>query len=126
MIYNDLIKLKNAYLAGHPEVILPYSTFTHRVLQVLERKKYLGKVQVEEGQPRPFLRAALLYTDHTPHLREIRFRSKPGARIYSTQKKLRGVRQGYGEVLVSTSKGVMTSAEAKKNHVGGEVICEVF
>jgi len=126
MIYNDLIKLKNAYLAGHPEVILPYSTFTHRVLEVLARKMYLGKVQVEEGEKRPFLRAELLYTNHTPHLREVRFRSKPGARIYLKQTKLRGVRQGYGEVLVSTSKGVMTSAEAKRSNIGGEVICEVF
>lgn len=126
MIYNDLIKLKNAYLAGHSEVTLPYSTFAEHVLKVLERKGYVGKVRIEERESRKFLCIELLYTNRTPHLREINFKSKPGARIYLKEKKLKGVRQGYGELIVSTSKGVMTGREAKQAKLGGEVICEVF
>lgn len=127
MLQNDLVKVKNAYLAKLPDVLVPYSNISFEVLKLLSKKNYVGRVEVKGEEPKRFIYVELTYSANIPHMREIRFRSKPGARMYSTTKNLRSsVRQGYGHVVVSTSKGVMTSADARKNHVGGEILFEVF
>lgn len=129
MLYNDLIKIKNAYQARQIEVILPYSKLTHEVVKTLRRRGYLGEVKTIEGTPKepfPSLNVELCYTQGVPHLNELRFLSKPGQRLYARQSQLHKVRQGFGDLIVSTPQGIMTASEARKKKIGGEVICEVF
>lgn len=126
MLYNDLNKIKNAYLARHKNVKVPYSKVVLSIAKVLEERTYVGNVKITGEEPKKQIEIDLLYTENVPHLQEITFYSKPGARIYTKQSKLRIVRQGYGDIILSTPQGVMTATQARKRHIGGEVICEVF
>lgn len=126
MLHNDLIKIRNAYMAGHKEVSIPCSHLTHSVLEVLMKNNYVGGIHKIEKKPVNILTVELLYTKGVPHLHEVKFFSKPGRRLYRKASELRRVRQGYGDFLLSTSKGVMTATEARKEKLGGELLCEVF
>jgi len=138
MLSNDLIQIKNSYMARKDQVVLPYSPLTHEVVRVLSKRGYVGEVKVvspdsEKGRKEGALTSTrknilveLLYTQGVRHLNELRFLSKPGRKIYSRASKLRKVRQGFGDLIISTSQGIMSGNEARRRHVGGEVICEVF
>ncbi|MBI3335129.1 MAG: 30S ribosomal protein S8 [Candidatus Portnoybacteria bacterium] len=129
MIYNDLIKIKNAYQARQVGVTLPYSKLTHEVVKTLGERGYLGEVKMIEGTSKKSLSSLsveLRYTQGVPHLSELRFLSKPGRRLYARQSQLHKVRQGFGDLIVSTPQGIMTASEARKRKIGGEIICEVF
>jgi small subunit ribosomal protein S8 len=124
MLYNDLTRIKNAYLAKHNEVHVPYSTLTHSVFTLLSEQGYIGKVTMEK-KTRDIV-AELRYTSGVAHLSDLKFVSKPGRRLYARASELHTVRQGYGDLIVSTSQGIMTAREAKKKKLGGELLCEVF
>lgn len=126
MLQNDLIKIKNAYMAGHKEVSVRQSRLTYEVCEVLSKHKYIGRIRKVEKEPAHLLNIELLYTKGVPHLHEVTFFSKPGRRLYRRSSELRRVRQGYGDFLLSTSKGIKTAEEARKEKVGGELLCEVF
>ena len=126
MLYNDLINLKNAYLAHHASASLPYSKLTLSVLETLEKPKYIGAIKILGEEPHKKIHVELLYTQSVPHLNEIKFHSKPGARIYVKQNALKKFYQKYGDAILSTSQGIMTGKEAHQKKLGGEIICEVF
>ncbi len=126
MLYNDLISIKNAYLARHTHVVVPYSKLSLSVLKTLERSKYIGEVVIAGKDPKKKIQVALLYTEMIPHLNEMKFHSKPGAKVYVRQNGVKKFYQKYGDVIISTSQGIMTGKEAYKKKLGGEIICEVF
>jgi len=126
MIYNDLIKIKNAYLAKQTELTVPYSRLTERVLEVFAKQGYIQEVKTVKKGGGKELMVILRYTEGVAHLHDLKFVSKPGRRMYARASKLHQVRQGFGDLIVSTSKGVMSAKEAKQKGLGGEVICEVF
>lgn len=114
-----LTRIRNAVSAGHETVRLPHSTLKMAVLNVLKSASYISDYK-QEGRD-------IVITLNTAykqiHLKRI---SKPGQRIYKKSKELKPVLQGYGIGVISTPKGVMTTTEAYKKHLGGEVICEVW
>lgn len=126
MIHDDLIKIKNAYLAKHKEVILPYSNLTHDVVKVLSAQGYLGEVEIVQNGSFKEIKAQLKYTEGVAHLNDLKFLSKPGRKLYARVSGLHNVRQGYGDLIVSTSQGIMTARQARQKGLGGELICEVF
>lgn len=126
MIHNDLIKIKNAYLAGQTEVSLPYSTLTQNVVKVLTYRGYVGETNIVKKGAWQELVVSLRYAAGVPHLHDLKFLSKPGRRLYARATELHRIRQGFGDVIISTSQGVMTASQAKKKGLGGEMICEVF
>lgn len=126
MIQNDLIKIKNAYLAKQQRLTLPYSTLTENVVKVLAHRGYIGEVAIVHKEGKKELTVSLRYAAGVPHLHDVKLLSKSGRRLYARASELHRVRQGFGDVIVSTSQGVMTASQAKKKGLGGEIICEVF
>lgn len=124
-IADMLIRIKNGYLAGKRTINVPHSKVKEALARVLEKYEYIGSVtKAEVG---PDLRVTLLYQeDGRPALSEVQRISKPGLRRYAGVTDLAKIRQGLGFVIVSTPKGLMTHTEAKKQRLGGEVICKIW
>jgi len=123
-----LIRIKNAYLARHLEMRVPYFKLGEMMSRVLVDNGYLDKITVEtdKKQKGKILFMKLKYDGHKPALENILLVSKPGVRIYQGVKKISYTKLGIGIRLISTSTGILTGQEAKKKNLGGEVIAEVW
>ena len=115
-----LIKLKNAALAGRSEVVMPYSKLVFKVAELLKKEKYLRDIKKNEGD----LVVDLAYMKKQPVLVEMKLVSKPGRRVYKKVDQLKMLK-GLSFYIISTPEGVMTSKEAIKKNLGGEVISEI-
>lgn len=124
-ISDMLIRIKNAQIAGHETVQIPYSKFKYEIAKVLERGGRVRQVERKGKRIRKFLELGLIYKNEEPLISEVRLISKPSRRIYASFSKL--PKQKHGGILIfSTSKGVMSMEELKKEKVGGEVIAEIW
>ncbi len=124
-ISDMFIRIKNAYRAGHESVQIPYSKFRQEIVKALERAGFVGKLERKGKRVRKVLDVTLKYHKDEPALHGVRFISKPSRRLYVAHRGLRPARRG-GAVFITTSKGLLTSEEAKKEKVGGEMIAEVW
>lgn len=122
-----LTRIRNGLQAGHAVVDVPASGLKAEICRVLKLQGYI-KDYVIEDEPLPGrIRITLKYMqDRNPVLRGLHRVSRPSLRVYVKAKEIRPVRSGLGISIVSTSRGVMTGAEARQAGVGGEVICEVW
>lgn len=125
-IADMLARIKNAYLVKKEQVVIPFSKSKHKIIQVLGKLGYLGKIEIEENDSQKKIIAKLKYPDQEPAISWLERVSKPGRRVYVSHDKLPVVLSGFGEAIVSTSQGVMTAKEARKKGIGGEVICKVW
>lgn len=132
-IANMLTKIRNAQMAGHTSVSLPSSKVKLAIARILERRGFVEHVteEVIESVVGKCLRIDLRYhrispTELDPAIRGIRRVSRSGQRLYVKRGDIRKVKNGFGCSIVSTSKGVMTGAEAYHSGLGGEYICEVW
>jgi small subunit ribosomal protein S8 len=121
-----LTRIRNAIMAGKTEIRVPASKMKLTVAQQLQKSGYLTSVTTEKGTPRD----TIVVTIHEPGtnatINEITRLSKPGRRVYAAATEIPRVKSGRGIVLVSTSKGLMTDYEARKQKLGGELICKVY
>ena len=121
-----LTRIRNAAMVGKTEVRVPTSKLKKVVAEQLVKNNYLESVKLEEGKPRGTLVITINKEGTNSPITEIARVSKPGRRVYAGAADIPKVKQGRGIVLVSTSKGVMTGAEAVKNKLGGEVLLKVY
>jgi small subunit ribosomal protein S8 len=121
-----LTRIRNAQLRGKSTVRTPASKLRTRVLEVLQDEGYIRGFAPVEGAPHPEIEISLKYYEGIPVIREVKRVSKPGRRVYSGVSDIPQVRQGLGVSIVSTSKGVMSDANARAAKIGGEVLCTVF
>jgi len=112
-------------MAKKAEVVLPSSKIKLAIANILKTSGFIFAAK-EEGDKRKELKITLSYKNDEPAIQDIKRVSKPGRRIYAPAKKLPSVLSGYGIAIVSTPKGMMTGKEAKKQNVGGEIICEIY
>lgn len=126
-ISNMLTTIKNAVKAEKAYVEVVYSGYAEKIVKIIKAKGFVKDVKVfkPEGSHFKKLRIDFDYEGSTPILDDIKIISKPGRRIYKSASELRSVAAGYGVQVISTPRGVMSSEEAKKKKLGGEVICEV-
>jgi small subunit ribosomal protein S8 len=126
-IADFLTRIRNGQSAGLRVVKMPSSNTKVAVSQILKDQGYIHDFKVEEFAPQNVLKVALKYNKETkvPAIREIKRISKPGLRQYSSSTELPRVKNGLGIAVVSTSKGLMTEKQARKENIGGEVICTV-
>jgi small subunit ribosomal protein S8 len=128
-IADYLTRIRNAIRANHRIVEIPASNIKREITKVLLEKGYIQNYKVEEGDgPQGKLKIALKYNPVTKtsaifHLERV---SKPGLRKYTKAEELPRVLNGMGVAIVSTSKGLMTDKEARKENMGGEVLCYVY
>lgn len=121
-----LTRIRNACRAKHRRVDVPSSRLKSAVVKILLDRKYIANYTVLTDGKQGILRINLKYHDGMPVIQGLRRVSKPGLRQYRGKDELPRVLGGLGTVIVSTSKGVMTGAEAKKENIGGEVLAYVW
>jgi small subunit ribosomal protein S8 len=126
-IADYLTRLRNAMKAGHRVVDVPASALKKRITEILYEQGYILKYKYEDNSSQGTIRIALKYDPVTrePVIRSLRRVSRPGLRQFRAADELPRVINGLGTAIVSTSKGVMTEKDARKNNVGGEIICFV-
>ncbi len=122
-----LAKIHNALAASQKEVILTSSKMKLAIVEILKKEGYITDYVIEDNSPYEKLKIILKYTEENkPAIKEMKRISKPGRRLYRGYKELKAVKGGLGIAIISTSQGLMTSREAQKKKLGGEVICEIF
>jgi small subunit ribosomal protein S8 len=122
-----LTRIRNAQMRGKSTVVTPASKLRAWVLDVLKDEGYIrGYENTTDKNGHPAIEISLKYFDGTPVIRELKRVSTPGRRVYMSVKDLPQVRQGLGVSIVSTSRGVMSDANARQANVGGELLCTVF
>jgi small subunit ribosomal protein S8 len=126
MYWNLLSKIKNGYLARREKITIPFSRLNFDILKVLQEKGYVNNVEKKIINKKNFLEIKLSYSNNKPVMSDFKLISTPSRHIYKTYKELKPVKQGYGLGVISTSKGVMSSADAFRNKVGGEYLFEVW
>lgn len=120
----DLItRIRNGFKAGHDHVVVGDRKFTRAILELLQKEGYIAGFEVAENY---HLKVNLKYVDDAPSLRIIERISKPGCRKYIAVKDFKPYYNGLGINVLSTSKGVMSDFQAKKENIGGELLFRVF
>ena len=123
----DLItRIRNAIMVGKNEILVPTSKLKAQVVEVLKKNGYVAEYEVVDGKPRGVLKVTIFEPGTVAKINEISKVSKPGRRVYSAAEDLPTIKSGRGMVIVSTSKGLMTGREAKKNRLGGEILVKVW
>lgn len=126
-IADMLTRIRNANSAKHPTVDVPASNMKKQITQILVDEGYIKSFRVIDDDKQGVIRITLKYTENKSQvITGLRRVSKPGLRIYSNSKDMPKVMKGLGIAIVSTSKGIMTDREARKNNVGGEVLAFVW
>ena len=124
-IADMLTRIRNAQRARMRSVEIPASKTKYSIAQILSSEGYVGNIEKRDGNP-AILVLELKYEGKRPAIESLKRESKPGHRKYSKSTELPNILNGYGVAIVSTSKGLMTNKEAKKQGIGGEVICSVY
>ena len=120
-------RIRNGQMRLLNSIDIPSSKFRKNILKILKEEGYIKDYYIEKSQNNKIsLKINLKYYEGDPVIKEIKRISKPGRRVYSRANSIPRVMNGLGLAILSTPKGVMTDSEAKKNNIGGEIICKVF
>jgi small subunit ribosomal protein S8 len=125
-IADYLTRIRNAVKAKHRRVDIPASNLKKAISEILVEKKFIAGYMVLEDNKQNIIRINLKYYDGKPVISGLKRISRPGIRTYDGVKELPKVLGGLGIAIISTSKGVMTDAQARKNNIGGEVLAYVW
>lgn len=125
-IADMLSRIRNAIAVRKAEITLPHSNVKESVARLLKDNRFISDVKVSDAAVGKTLHIVINSQDENAKITEITRMSTPGRRLYSGSDKIPTVKRGRGLVIVSTSKGLMTGVEAKKQGIGGELICKVY
>ena len=121
-----LARIKNSQMRNHKKIELPSSKFKVRISEILKSEGYIIDYEIKSEGNKSNLLISLKYSSGNPVISSIERVSKPGRRIFSSAESLPKVNNGLGIAIISTPKGVMTDIDARKQKIGGEIICKVF
>ncbi len=123
----DMIaRIKNAQVRKHKKVELPSSKFKSKIADILKNEGFIKDFKVSTVEKKNILSLELKYHSGNPVISNFERVSKPGRRIFSSADSLPKINNGLGIAILSTPKGVMTDMDARKQKVGGEIVCKVF
>ena len=125
-ITDMLNRIRNAQAVLHPKVEIPYSSLKYEIAKILEKKGFIEKALKTGKKEKRFIEITLKYEEKMPVITGLKRLSKPGQRIYLPAKKIKPVKSGYGLTIISTSQGLMTDQEARRQKLGGEILCEIW
>ena len=130
IISDMLIRIKNAQMAKAGQVLMPFSRVKFQIAQILKDGGYLSAIERRKRKSRKseleYLELGLVYHDGEGAIGGIKLLSKPSRHIYVKAQDIQRVRSGYGFAVISTSKGIMNSREARKQNLGGEILFEIW
>jgi small subunit ribosomal protein S8 len=122
-----LTRVRNAAQARHPSVDVPFSKIKLAITKIMEQEGYIGGFEIAEQGPRKLLRLSLKYdAQRKPVVNGLRRVSRPGLRIYAGMHDIPRILGGAGTVVISTNRGIMTGREARRRHLGGELLAEIW
>ena len=120
-------RIRNGQLRSLSKVEIPSSTFRLKILEVLKNEGFITNFYIEKKENnKANLIVDLKYYEGMPFIKVNKRVSKPGRRVYSRATSITRIQNGLGLAIISTNKGVMSDIEARKNNIGGEIICRVF
>ena len=123
----DMIaRVKNAQARNHKNVELPSSNFKMKIADILKNEGFIKDFKINSKDNKSVLFLELKYHSGNPVISAFERVSKPGRRVFSSAQSLPKINNGLGIAIISTPKGVMTDIDARKQKVGGEIICKVF
>ncbi len=125
-IADMLIRIKNALLARKDDVAMPHSRMKESLATILKTNGYIKDFSIKKDGARVTLLIELKYVGRVPAITDVKRISKPGCRLYASTHEIPRSLGGYGITIMSTPKGVVTDKEARKAHVGGEILCQVW
>jgi small subunit ribosomal protein S8 len=126
-IADMLTRLRNAMQARHPKVDVPASKLKAEIARILKEEGYIANFKVAEEEGKRTIKIYLKYgEENAPVISRIQRVSRPGRRVYVGRKEIPRVLGGMGINILTTPRGVMTGRSAHRNHVGGEILCEVW
>ena len=125
-IADFLTRLKNASSAEKQEMIAPFSKIKAEIARILQEEGYVWGYEVDQNDGKPRIKVKLKYQGRTPAITDVKRVSSPGLRQYVGADEMPKVLGGLGISIVSTSKGVMSGAKARKAKVGGELLAKVW
>ena len=121
-----LARIKNAQMRMHKIVKLPSSKFKIKLVEVLKDEGFIIDFKTSENENKTDMEIFLKYNYGNPVINTIERVSRPGRRIFSSAQSIPKINNGLGIAIISTPKGVMSDVNARKQKVGGEIICKVF
>lgn len=121
-----LTSIRNALAVKHSVASVPFSNLKYEIAKILEKNGFIAKVEKKGKKIKKLLEITLKYDKGTSVISDLKRISKLSQRIYKKAEEMKPVKGGYGIAIISTSKGLMTDKEARKQKMGGEVICEVW
>lgn len=120
-------RIRNAQSSGLETTVIPYSKFKMEVAKVLLKKNFIKEINRRGKKNKKFIEVTLSYGEkNKPKIIDIKRISKPSKRVYIPANEIKPVRQGYGVIIISTPKGILTGNEAMRENVGGEVLCKIW
>jgi small subunit ribosomal protein S8 len=120
-------RIRNGQMRSLDSVNIPSSNFRRSILEILKSEGFIKDFYIEKSENNKInLKINLKYYEGNPVIKEIKRISKPGRRVYSRATSIPRVMNGLGLAILSTPKGVMSDTEARKNNLGGEIICRIF
>lgn len=123
----DLItRIRNAIQVHKNEINAPTSKLKVAVIDGLKKAGYISDYRIEKAHPRDILHVTICGENEIANINEITKISRPGRRVYTSAEDIPTVKSGRGIILISTSKGIMSGAEAKKQRLGGEILVKVW
>ena len=126
-IADMLTRVRNAAMVKHDSVLVPSSTVKIAVAKILKEEGFIADYEVVKGKPHRMLKIHLRYDEKgLPLLNGLERVSKPGLKIYIQRKEVPRVYGGLGIAIISTSKGIMTGQQARRQGIGGEILCNVW
>lgn len=124
-IVDMLTRIRNAQMVSKKEVVLPHSKIKMAIAEIVKAEGFFEEIE-KVGRKKKQIRIVLKYEDGQPYIKGLKRVSKQGQRLYYGADELRPVRGGFGLGIISTSKGLMTVKQARRENVGGEVICHIW
>jgi small subunit ribosomal protein S8 len=121
-----LVTIKNGGAAGKKSVEIPYSGYKMNIARALFQEGYIKSYAQKNTKKGDVLEIDLLFKDGKPRITQTKRVSKPSRRLYTNSKRITSVKQGYGSVFLSTPKGIVTGKTAQSEHVGGEILFEIW
>lgn len=118
--------MKNASLAGNETVLFPYSKMKEAILNCLKKEGYVSEFSKKTKKGGNFLEVKLIYVDSKPKITEVQRVSKQSRRVYFGMKDIHSIRNGFGILVLSTPKGILSGKEARKEQVGGEALFKIW
>jgi small subunit ribosomal protein S8 len=125
-IADMIIRMKNAGDARKDTTSFPYSKIKHDICELLKKEGFVGTCTKKGKKTTTSIEVEILYPGDEPRITGVRKISKPSRRIYQGSKDIRRVKNGFGMLVLTTPKGIMTGDEARKEKIGGEALFEIW